>query len=413
MLAAGVGAAFLASPVGAEQVPYRMDASNQAGWWKPVDEVNGSVYLAYNAWGSRSQGGANDTHTVYVARRDPSGLWTRGCLKSSAGACVVFNDDIGHNQPTLAVDGDGYIHVFASMHQVPWRYYRSNRPGDVTSMVDRSATMPDQGHPITYPNATRTVTGDIFLIVRDLRDGRLYRWDNTANTWTRAATFAQDPAYVVYPDDVIADAAGNVHIAWEWAYNGANGLRHLGSYLRYQPATGQFTAAAGTKVAAPATHATKSAIYQPLEPGEADTDVSSPTNPPGFQSAKLVLDTASGYPTAAYRFRPTAGGRFEVRLAEWDGAAWKRTVVYAGRYTTYAAIDVTIRGGTPRVYYAKTAVPSGNQAFAAKRQPDGRWVESLLLAGVPVERLAVVPRGNVDYVYLSTPSLRQLNLEVK
>jgi hypothetical protein len=88
-------------------------------------------------------------------------------------------------------------------------------------------------------------------------------------------------------------------------------------------------------------------------------------------------------------------------------------VVYAGRYTTYAAIDVTIRGGTPRVYYAKSAVPSGNQAFAATRQPDGRWVETLLLAGVPVERLAVVPRGNVDHVYLSTPSLRQLNLEVK
>jgi hypothetical protein len=298
------------------------------------------------------------------------------------------------------------------MHQVTWRYYRSTRPGDPTSMVNRSAEMPDQGHPITYPNATRTVTGDVYLIARDFPDGRLYRWDNTANTWTRAATFARDPSYGVYPDDVVSDAAGNVHIAWEWAYGGADGLRHLGSYVRYEPATGRLRNVAGTELTAPATHATRSAVYQPLEPGESDTDRGSAENPPGLQSAKLVLDPATGYPKAAYRFRPTAGGRFEVRLAEWDGVAWRRSVVYAGKYTTYAAIDVTLRAGVPRVYYAKTAVPSRNQAFIATRRPDGHWVEALVLAGVPVERLAVTARGAVDHVYLSTPSQRRLDVEV-
>ncbi|HKE74878.1 MAG TPA: hypothetical protein VKB57_14755 [Acidimicrobiales bacterium] len=43
-------------PVGAERVPFGMDASNQAGWWKPIDEFGGSVYVAYDAWGGAGLG---------------------------------------------------------------------------------------------------------------------------------------------------------------------------------------------------------------------------------------------------------------------------------------------------------------------------------------------------------------------
>lgn len=404
----GLLAAWL--PVGAEQVPYRMDASNQAGWWKPIDELGGNVYVAYDAWGGAGLGGPSDRHTVYVARRNSSGAWTRGCLPAAGGGCAVFPDDIGHRQPTVAVDGDGYIHVFAAMHNTGWIYYRSSERGDPTTMVNRSSQMPDQGGRFTYPNAVRTPNGDVYLIVRDSVAGRLYRWDNAADTWSRAATFASQSNYVVYPDDVVPDASGNLHIAWEWAYGGANGLRHLGSHTRYQPATGRFFDAAGRKLATPI-GTTSTAVYQPLVPGERATDRSGPTNPPGFQSAKLAIDPATGRPMAAYRMRVTAGGRFQVRFARWDGSAWQRETVYAGRYTTYAAIDVTLHGGRARVYYAKTAVPNGDQAFAAVRQSGGRWVEDPpLLSGVRIERLAVVRRNTVDWVYLAAPTEKKLYL---
>ena len=72
-------------PAGAEQVPFRMDASNQAGWWKPIDEFGGNVYVAYNAWGGSNLGGPSDRHTVYVARRDQAGNWVRGCLPAAIG----------------------------------------------------------------------------------------------------------------------------------------------------------------------------------------------------------------------------------------------------------------------------------------------------------------------------------------
>jgi hypothetical protein len=277
-------------------------------------------------------------------------------------------------------------------------------------MVDRSAEMPDQGQLFTYPNATHTPNGDVYLIARGYPDGRLYRWNDAADRWSTVATFAAEPGYVVYPDDIVSDAGGNLHLAWEWAYGGTGGLRHLGSYLRYEPDTGRFTDAAGRPMAVPV-GLDSSAVYQPLGPGERSTDVGSEANPPGFQSAKLAVDPATGRPLAAYRVRATAGGRFEVRLARWDGSAWRREVVYAGRYTTYAAIDVTVHRGQPRVYFAKTAVPNGDQAFVSVRQTDGRWIEDPpLLPGIPVERLAVVQNrtGTTDHVYLSAPPEQKL-----
>lgn len=389
-----------------ELVPFRMDASNQAGWWRPIEEFNGRIYLAYNAWGSASDGGAHDTHTVYIARKESNGSWTRGCMKATpTAACTVFPDDIGHNQPTIAIDGHGFIHAFVSMHNNDWRYYRSTAPQDVTTMV--RAQMPDSGK-FTYPSATRMNNGDVYMVVRDyapLGEGRLYRWNNAANTWTRVATFARDPNFVVYPDDVIGDANGDVHIAWEWAYNSANGLRHLGSYLRYSPATNRFYNAAGAIQATPV-HTLSPVVYQPLEGQETSTGRD---NAPGVQSAKLSLNPATLRPVAAYRYRSTPGGPFRVRVAEWNGSSWQRSVVYAGKYTTFAAIDVTTFGASGiRVYYAKNQTIADDHAFASTRQANGTWAETLLLGNVPIERMSVTRRGTTDHLYLASPSTHKL-----
>lgn len=394
----------------AEQVPYRVDGSNQAGWWRPVDELNGSVYVAYNAWGGPgpTNGGANDTHTVYIGRKAPDGTWTRGCLPGAGGACAVFPDDIGHKQPSIAVDGDGFVHAFVSMHGDNWIYYRSARAGDVTSMVNRSATMPDQGDEYTYPNLTRVDGGDVYLVVRAYPEGRLYRWDNAADRWTRVAVFARSAGYVAYPDDIAGDGDGNLHLSWEWAHGGADSLRHLGSYLRYDLSSGRFHNAAGAVVAAPA-GVTSPVVYQPVEGSEDQTDRDDATGPPGVQSAKLAL--SNGKPVLAYRYRGVRGGRWQVRVAEWTGAAWQRRTVYAGAYDTHAAIDVTAWGGGLRVYYAKKATASGDQAFAAS--PSGSaWAETPLLPGVNVQRLAVIRRAGTDHLYLTAPTDHQLHVRV-
>jgi hypothetical protein len=399
-LTAGANAA-----VSVTEVPYRMDASNQAGWWKPIEEYNGSVYLAYNAWGSASAGGSADTHTVYIARRAPNGTWSRGCMQDSSGGCFVFGDDIGHNQPTIAIDGDGYIHAFVSMHGHTWRYYRSASPGAVEAMINRNSQMPNPTGSITYPVAARAANGDVYVIVCDRTLGKMYRWNNTTNVWSYVATFASEGNRSVYPDDVAGTADGSVHIAWEWARGAAGGLRHVGSYLRYSPATNRFHNAAGTAVTVPVT-STSPVAYQPLE-GSESFEQGDMLHDPGVQSAKLAV-AADGRPMVAYRYRATPGGTFRVRLAEWTGTAWQRSWVYTGAYDTFAAVDVSTYGGGVRVYYAKNQTIANDHAFAATRQANGTWAETLLLNDVPVERLAVIRRGATDHLYLASPGTHQL-----
>lgn len=402
----------LATPASAshdvEKVPYRMDASNQAGWWSPIDEYGSETYVAYNAWGGPgpTNGGTNDTHTVYVAKRASDGTWTRGCLRISAGSgCVVYHDDLGHNQPSIAIDGDGYIHAFVSMHNDDWRYYRSEHPGDVSSMVNRSVEMPDQGGEYTYPNLTRDENGDVYLIIRAYPDGRLYHWDNSANQWARAATFAADSNWVVYPDDIVA-ADGKLHIAWEWAYGSTGGIRHLGSYMSYDPATGTFRNAAGSAMSVPANTGYPVVYRQPG--GHDDTTCNSGTCP-GLQSAKLVIDPDTGDPMVAYRYRSNYSYPFRVWLAEWTGSAWNNSLIYAGAYDTHAALGITAHDDDVRVYYAKKGTAQPNQAHVATRQGGGGWSEHALLSGTRVDRLAVEQSGSTDYLYLAAPGVRELH----
>lgn len=380
-------------------VPFAMDTSNQAGWWHPLDEWNGMPYVAYNAPGS-----AASNHTVWVARHDPNGTWYRGCLPAASG-CATFADDVGHAQPTIAIDGDGYIHAFASMHDDNWQYYRSETPGAVTRMRNRSSEMPTTGH-FTYPSATKTVNGDVYLFVRDRPAGHLYRWNNATNRWSLVSVFANQSGFTVYPDDVIADGQGDIHIVWEWASTTAPG-RHNGSYLRYSPATNRFYTAAGAAVTTPVTMNTGGVIYQPMEPGESFNGTNANYDM-GIRGAKLSVDPATSRPVAAYRYRPTAGGRMHIRLASWTGSSWTRETVYAGAYDTFAAVDITTYGTTTRVYYAKNQTIANNHAFASTRQPGGTWTETLLLPDVPVERLAVIRWGAVDHLYLAAPTVTDL-----
>jgi len=404
----GMNATAYAAPT-TGLVPFRMDGSNQAGWWKPLEEFNGSIYMAYNAWGGpgATNGGSTDTHTIYVAKRAPDGTWTRGCLKDGNGICAVYPDDVGHRQPTIAIDGDGFIHVFASMHDNDWRYWRSGSAEDVTSMNWKGNTMPDQNGDYTYPSATRSANGDVYMIIRAYPDGRLYRWNNAANTWSRVATFASTASYTVYPDDISSDDAGNLHIGWEWAYNGHHGIRHLGSYLRYSPTSAQFYNAAGTQMTLPVSILSP-VVYQPLE-GTESSQGNNDAVDPGVQSAKVTINPTTGRPMIGYRYRSVASGPFRVRMAEWDGSAWQRQVVYAGTYNTYPAVDISTNGATGvRVYYAKTQTFTGSQAFAATRQANGTWLETELLPTAPIERLSVIKRGTTDHLYLASPTTQDL-----
>ncbi|WP_162606203.1 BNR-4 repeat-containing protein [Jiangella asiatica] len=422
MLPLVTASAAVAPQLAVEPVPFAMDATNQAAWWNPVAEHDGATYFAFDAPADEE-----NLHEVHIAKRTDTGEWTVGCLRAGDGSCVRYNDDIGHHQPSIAVDGRGHIHAFVSMHGHGWRYYRSDEPGSVTTLTNHSAEMPDTDGGVTYPTTTSTPTGDVYLIARVASaetgaspSGRLYRWDVDTSTWTRVAVFAHEPGYAIYPDQLQADRRGQVHILWEWADGSASGIRHLGSYLVYQPEHDRFVGAGGLPVRVPVTtEAPADVVYQPLE-GEESKDDGTSSVDPGIQSAKLVLlDPAVRPGAVAYRYRPEPGALFQVRWAQWDGRRWVRETIYSGAMETEAAIGATYHDRVARVYYTfkppmcdPGSTERGGLFLAEKEvslrpvRTDAGWTVSLLEDESAILRLATTTRDDgTDVLYLAAPNI--------
>ncbi|MFF4664424.1 BNR-4 repeat-containing protein [Streptomyces sp. NPDC001282] len=381
---AGTTAPGAAAATVIEKVPYAMDSSNQAAWWTPVATYKGRgqyTYFAFNEPGSTAA-----THRPAIARRDPDGVWSRLPLLDQSGQQAEFPDDNGHNQPSVARDGSGRLHVFASMHANAWRYFRTEAPGgDVT---DHAAELPDQGQGITYPIVTTAPNGDLYLAARvgagaDQRPGKLYRWDNATARWSVVATFAGALNRSVYPDDLMVDAAGRVHLLYEWAKAPATGFRHQLSYLRYDPATGAFANSAGAAVTTPVAPGT-SDVIQELTAGE-EWSIDNAYTGPAVQSAKLTLDGST--PKVAYRYRSAdSGGNFRVYYAYPSDGGWAHQTVYAGGQTA-AALGITWdETDTKRVYYV---TGSGTDRVFAATESGGTWTAQSAAPGVSADRLAV------------------------
>lgn len=396
-----------------EELPFAVDSSNQAAWWNPLDVVGDVTYFAFNAPAAQAA-----RHEVHLASRAADGTWAEGCLRTSPGAaCVTFVDDNGHNQPSIVVDGDGVIHAFVSMHNEQWNYFRSDTAGDVSTMVDRTSTMPDLDVDITYPVTARGADGDAWVLVRTgtdadgAREGVLYHYDRSAGSWGRETTIAAAKGYSFYPDDLEVSPDGRVHVLWEWGPFPADPARHLGSYAVYDPATGSLADAAGATVPGPITPASTGAIvWRPFLTGETIRSYT-----PAVQSAKLALD-GSALAGIGYRFVEKDRTAYDARFVRWDGSSWidEKVVDSAALgdgVATSAAVDLTRAGSTTRLYTVVTAQVCGevrSRAIVAERADTAAaWTYAAVgESRLGQQRLRAQTRStdDADVVYLSAPA---------
>lgn len=409
VLAAPAAGADPSSP-SLETVPVTVDASNQSGWWNPLAVVGDTTYFAYNVTATTGR------HQVHLAARAADGTWTTGCLRTTAGACADFLDDNGHNQPSIVVDGSGRIHAFVSMHHEPWHYFRSTVAGDVTSLVDVSAEMPDQGAAISYPVTAPGANGDAWLMVRvgadpqGRRDGVLYHYSLATGTWTRETMIASAVGYSFYADDLTVDDSGRVHILWEWGPWPAGPYRHLGSYVVYDPATKVFRDVAGTALTAPVRPTDPGAtVWRTFAPGETVNTVS--PDAPAVQTAKMAV--ADGQLVGvSYRYAQQGSTAFDVHWATWSGAGWTDqtlidTHALGGGIDTIAAVDATRSGSETRVYAVLSMPDCGTARSQVVMLSSTGSAWSATAIGVPVSgqqrlRAATAADGS-DVLYLSAP----------
>lgn len=407
-LATGVSPVLGDTPVIELETVGLMSNKNQAAWWSPIahDAVSGTTYVSYLV--PTSAPDDTDDH-VYVAARDSGGNWTH----SDTGGLAYF--DRGHTQTSLAIDGTGQLQVFYGMHHNPIKYRASDQTGSITEGFNyKPGSEAFTGNSYTYPNLTTAPDGTVYMIIRDssygrLGDGKLFQYDS-AHGWSERSTFAAEDDSTVYPDQVYADANGDLHIIWEWAAGGPQGTRHLGSYTRYNPSTDTYYKADGSAyLSAPFTTETAD-VFQPLEGGETyERGVH------GFQSAKMTVDDV-GNPMIAYAYSTNQQSNgYEHRLARWDSDErhWVVSTVSDGPFTSEKPW-ISYSDGVLR-YYTMLAsdheLYTGNDDIFLLTSTDLglSWSDPMAITdGLDIQRPVGTAVDGVDYLYLPSTSAETL-----
>ncbi|ENZ7981878.1 BNR-4 repeat-containing protein [Klebsiella pneumoniae] len=387
-------------------------ASNQAGWWHPLDSFQGKEYYALN-----KEFGSPGEHHVEIVKRTSDGTLTRGLCKLFDGTIAVYANDIGHNNPSIAVDGDGYIHVLTSMHGNLLRYFCSVLPHDVTDMAEASWSFPDVDWVYTYPTITRGPGGDVYCMMRagvrssvgaNKQLGVIYHYDVAAKQWSRFAPAAETVNRAVYPDDLSAQADG-LHIIFQWAPYPASAVRHVGEYGIIGN-DGIMRTVNGLQVPMPV--AQGQLAYKPLQAGENPASGTGLTI--GIQSAKFAFD-GDALSHIAYRFRTeddpngTYFSKFRVFVTTWNGSSWvEEEIAYVPPEVgdTSAALAATIQGGKRRVYFSVEYTAGGSKVAVIVLAEDAgaEWTYSILGNTAPtLLRLGSVQLDDGDVLYVSSP----------
>ena len=124
----------------------------------------------------------NQEHDMTVAhRRIKDSQWQKVTLPSQ----VAWDS---HNYITMATDTAGNIHLSGNMHCVPLIYFRTGKPGDITTFKQQIMTGQEEQR-CTYPRFLETRDGTLLFMYRSGGSGngrRFYnRYDVETKTWSR------------------------------------------------------------------------------------------------------------------------------------------------------------------------------------------------------------------------------------
>lgn len=141
-------------------------------------------YVAPHAWGEKGK--------IFTAHQDGNGrpivMAYDVAAKTWAGPVRASRLGLGadtHGNPSLCIDGKGYLHLFFGCHGRAMRHVRSKRPCDIREWAEAASPAPRA----TYPESMRMADGRIFLFYR--AGGHMEPWSLTTSeddgtTWSKA-----------------------------------------------------------------------------------------------------------------------------------------------------------------------------------------------------------------------------------
>jgi hypothetical protein len=223
-----------------------------------------------------------------------------------------------HNVISMAVDGDGYLHVSFDHHGDPLRYCRSVAPGSL--ILGPLEPMTGVGEEdVTYPEFHTLASGDLLFVYRSGYSGKgnmvMNRYDRSTRRWTRVHDVLIDGegkrnAYW----QLCTDSYGTIHLSWVWRETWLVETNHDLCYARSRDGGITWERSDGTPYRLPITMA------------EAEIAWHVPQNSELINQTSMVTDP-DGRPFIATYWREQEDSVPRFRLVRHDGSAWSMETV--------------------------------------------------------------------------------------
>jgi hypothetical protein len=236
----------------------------------------------------------------------------------------------GHNGISIAVDGNGYVHVAFDHHGNPLRYCRSVSP----ESLDLGELQPMTGigeDDVTYPEFYTLANGDMIFAYRSGYSGRgnlvMNRYDVSTGKWTRLHDILVDGenARNAYWQ-MCVDAAGTMHLSWVWRETWMVETNHDLCYARSTDGGQTWTHSDGTPYDLPITASSAEYAWQ------------IPQNSELINQTSMCADS-QGNPYIATYWREAESNVPQYRVVYKSGADWRMMTV-GHRETPF-----TLKGG--------------------------------------------------------------------
>ena len=269
-------------------------------------------------------------------------------LDSDTWAYQILPTKIGfdsHNYVTMAVDGDGHLHVSGNMHCVPLIYFRTETAGDISTLKPLAMTG-EKEERVTYPGFLTDQSGKLLFKYRDGRSGNgvwiWNRYDPATRTWSRLMDrplLEGEGERSAYPASPVRGPDGWFHLLWVWRDTPDCATNHHLSYGRSKDFV-HWESVFGKQVQLPLTLGEMALWVDPVPSGGGIIN--------GCE--KLFFD-ARNRPVITYHKRD-AKGAMQVYAARPEGTEWKRyvltdwtePVMFAGRGSMGGDTGIGISG---------------------------------------------------------------------
>jgi hypothetical protein len=246
-----------------------------------------------------------------------------------------------HNYVTLAVDRAGHLHVSGNMHVVPLVYFRTTKPGDISTLA-AAPMVGEREQRMTYPVFLQDKAGRLIYRYRDGQSGSgddLYNaYDESTQKWTRLLatplTNGQGKmnAYCTVPQ---LGPDGMFHLCWVWRDTPDCSTNHDLMYAKSADLV-HWVDSAGKELKLPITVQTGEVV----DPVPAKGGIINSNLHLGFDTRARVILTYHKYDAHGdlqiYAARREPEGWSIIQVSDWKGYRWE----FAGGGTIVGEVSV-------------------------------------------------------------------------